>query len=69
MPSFWDANIQQASNHTVSGVLRRSNNVPAVTAVRAPHDAHVYPPSATAHPPAFAHRGHTNPCGQRSQSK
>ena len=53
-------NIQQASNHTVSGVLRRLNNVPGVTAVRTQHDAHVYPPSAIAHlrVPHFRTGGH-----------
>src|SRR5674536_102309 len=50
-PSFCEANIQQAVNHTVSGVRRRSNRVPAVTEVRAPQPAHLYRPSPTAHPP------------------
>src|SRR5699024_8776467 len=44
------ANSQIASNDTVSGVRRRSNRVPAVTAVRFPHPAHVYRPSATRQP-------------------
>src|SRR5674476_346472 len=59
MPSLPEANIQQTCNHTVSGVLRRSNIVPAVTDVRPPQDAHRYPPSATANPPTCPHRGHT----------
>ncbi len=41
MPSLPVANIQHAVNHTVSGVRRRSNSVPAVTDVRAPHAAHL----------------------------
>jgi hypothetical protein len=69
MPSSPEANIQQASNHTVSGVLRRSNIVPAVTLVRPARDAHRYPPSATAHPPTCPHLGHTKPSGQGSQSR
>jgi hypothetical protein len=40
-PSFWEANNQHAASHTVSGVLRRSNNVPAVTAVWALQLAHL----------------------------
>ena len=35
-PSLAVANSQQTSNHTVNGVRRRSNSVPAVTAVRLP---------------------------------
>ncbi len=35
-PSFCAANIQQAVNHTVNGLRRRSNSVPAVTEVRDP---------------------------------
>ncbi len=65
---FCAANIQQAVNHTVSGVRRRSNKVPAVTDVRPPQAVHLYRPSATAHPPACPQRGQAKPCGHRSQS-
>ena len=47
-PSLPEANIQQAVNHTVSGVRRRSNKVPAVTEVREPQPAHLYRPSPIA---------------------
>src|SRR5450759_3967026 len=49
-PSFCEANIQQAVNHTVSGVRRRSNRVPAVTEVRAPA-AGALVPAITDRPP------------------
>ena len=68
-PSFCAANIQQTVNHTVSGERRRSNSVPAVTAVRDPHAPHLNPPSATAHPPDCAHRGQAKPPGQRNHSR
>ncbi|MEX6430938.1 hypothetical protein, partial [Ferrimicrobium acidiphilum] len=48
-PSFAVANCQ----HTVSGVLRRSNKVPAVTAVLFAQHAHLYRPSAKRQPPGF----------------
>ena len=41
IPSFCAANIQQAVNHTVSGVRRRPDSVPAVTEVRDPQPAHL----------------------------
>jgi hypothetical protein len=41
IPSFCEAKAQHALNHTVSGVRRRSNNVPAVSDVRAPQLAHL----------------------------
>lgn len=69
MPSLPEANNHQASNHTVSGVRRRSNSVPAVTDVRPPQPAHLYPPSATRQPPVWSQRGHKKPSGQRSQSR
>jgi hypothetical protein len=56
-------------NHTVSGVRLRSNSVPAVTDVRLPQAAHLYRPSATAHPPPCPHFGQTKPPGHRSQSR
>ena len=68
-PSLAVANIQQAVNHTVSGVRLRSNSVPAVTDVRLPQAAHLYRPSATAHPPPCPHLGQTKPPGHRSQSR
>src|SRR5450755_495619 len=68
-PSFCAANIQQAVNHTVSGVRLRSNSVPAVTDVRLLQAAHLYRPSATAHPPPCPHFGQTKPPGHRSQSR
>ena len=40
-PSFCAANIQQAVNHTVNGLRRRSNSVPAVAEVRDPQLAHL----------------------------
>jgi hypothetical protein len=68
-PSLAVANIQQAVDHTVSGVRLRSNSVPAVTDVRLPQAAHLYRPSATAHPPPCPHTGQANPPGHRSQSR
>ena len=67
-PPFCAANIQQAVNHTVSGVRLRSNSVPAVTEVRLPQAAHLYRPSATAQPPC-PHFGQAKPPGHRSQSR
>ena len=52
-PSFAVANCQHTVNHTVSGVRRRSNKVPAVTAVLFAQHAHLYRPSATRQPPGF----------------
>lgn len=51
IPFLPEANAQTTSNHTVNGVRRRSNNVPAVTDVRTPQRAHLYRPSATRQPP------------------
>ena len=48
-PSFAVANCQ----HTVSGARRRSNSVPAVTAVLFAQHAHLYRPSAKRQPPGF----------------
>jgi len=67
-PSLAVANIQQAVNHTVSGVRLRSNSVPAVTDVRLPQAAHLYRPSATTQPPR-PHFGQAKPPGHRSQSR
>src|SRR5450759_2147681 len=50
-PSLLVANSQQALNHTVSGVLVRSNTVPAVTEVRPPHPSHMNRPSPRRQPP------------------
>ena len=68
-PSFCVANIQHAANHTVSGVRRRSNKVPAVTDVRLPQAAHLYRASPSAHPPLCPHSGQAKPSGHRSQSR
>ena len=69
IPSFWEANSQQAVNQTVSGVRVRSRIVPAVGEVRSPQAAHLRRPSAILQPPAWAQPGQTNPSGQRSHSK
>jgi len=52
IPSFWEANSQQAVNQTVSGVRVRSKIVPAVTEVRSWHSRHSRRPSASSQAPA-----------------
>jgi hypothetical protein len=69
IPSFSEANSQQAANQTVSGVRVRSKIVPAVAEVRAEQAPHSRRPSASRQAPAWPQRGQTNPSGQRSHSR
>jgi hypothetical protein len=56
----------QPVNHPVSGVLVRSNKVPAVTDVRPPHPAHMNRPSPSRQLPPWPQSGQEKPTGQRS---
>jgi hypothetical protein len=69
IPSFWQANSQQAVNQTVKGVRVRSKIVPAVGDLRRAHPEHFQRPSPSGQPPAWPQSGQTNPSGQRSHSR
>jgi hypothetical protein len=70
MPSFWVVSIQQAWNHTVSGVRLRSKMVPAVTEVLAPHSEHMNRPSPSFQPPStLSQVWQTKPLGHRNHDR
>ena len=69
MPPFPLVRCQAAENQTVSGVRVPWKIVPAVAETRRSQPAQRQRRSGARHPSGEAHHGHTNPSGQRSQSR